>query len=137
MQANKTITTRCRNKVKGVGGGGGTQPCGRFQRLQVMRTTKTQSSPIAPLSWGRTRVLAEPFGLDRTRLRQMNKMARYKQCLTFLSDAHVNFLIRPKTRFCAFFLSLTVQKRSISLSHQLNQQIDYPTMIHKCNGKTK
>ena len=36
-----------------------------------MRTTKTP--------WGRTRVLAEPFGLDRTR--QMNKMARHKQCL--------------------------------------------------------
>ena len=57
---------------------------------------------------------------------------------TFLSDAHVSFLIRQKhVRFCAFFLSLTVQKRSISLSHQLNQQIDYPTMIHNCNGKTK
>ena len=55
---------------------------------------------------------------------------------TFLSDAHVNFLIRHKTRFYVFFLSLTVQKRSISLSHQLNQQIDYPTMVHKCNGQT-
>ena len=40
---------------------------------------------------------------------------------TFLSDAHVNFLIRQKTRFYIFFLSLTVEKRSISLSNQLNQ----------------
>ena len=56
---------------------------------------------------------------------------------TFLSDAHVNFLIRQKTRLCVFFVSLTVQKRSISLSNQLNQQIDYPTVVHECNGKTK
>ncbi|CAH3024594.1 unnamed protein product, partial [Porites evermanni] len=39
---------------------------------------------------------------------------------TFLSDAHVNFLIPQKPRFYVFFLSLTVQKRSISLSYQLN-----------------
>ena len=45
-----------------------------------MRTTKTQVSLIAPLPWGRTRVLAEPFGLDRTRLRKINKIARHKQC---------------------------------------------------------
>ena len=32
---------------------------------------------------------------------------------TFLSDAHVNFLIRQKTRFCVFFLSLTVQKNKL------------------------
>ena len=38
---------------------------------------------------------------------------------TFLSDAHVNFLIRQKTRFYVFFLALTVQKSSIS--NKLNQ----------------
>ena len=48
---------------------------------------------------------------------------------TFLSDAHVNFLIRQKPRFCVFFLSLTVQKRSISLSNQLNQHFP-PSRVH-------
>ena len=48
---------------------------------------------------------------------------------TFLSDAHVNFLIRQKTRFYAFFPSLTVQKRYISLSNQLNQYFP-PSRVH-------
>ena len=53
----------------GSGGGvGGTQPCGRVLRLQVMRTTKTPASFIVPLPWGRTRVLAEPFLISPQRL---------------------------------------------------------------------
>ena len=83
------------------GGVGGTQPCGRVLRLQVMRTTKTPASFIVPLPWGRTRVLAEPFlispqrlaGLDGTRLRQMSKMERHKQCQKLGGSRNVD--LRP------------------------------------------
>ena len=49
---------------------------------QVMRTTKTQASLIRQedRSPGRTFLISPaPHGLDRTRLWQMNKMARHKQ----------------------------------------------------------
>ena len=49
---------------------------------------------------------------------------------TFLSDAHVNFLIRQKTRFYVFSLSLLLfKKRSISLSNQLNEHFP-PSIVH-------
>ena len=53
----------------------------------MLCTQNNTSLTYRPLPWGRARVLAEPFlspqplqGLDQTRLRQRNKMARHKQC---------------------------------------------------------
>ena len=72
-QANKTITTRWRNK-------GGTQPCGRFQRLRWgYAHSKNTSLTYRPTTVGQDKSIGRaflispaPHGLDRTRLRQMN-----------------------------------------------------------------
>ena len=48
---------------------------------------------------------------------------------TFLSDAHVNFLIRQKHDSTYSFSLLPFKKRSISLSNQLNQYFP-PSRVH-------
>ena len=57
---------------------------------QVLATSRYAHNKNTPLPWGRTRVLLEPFGLDRTRLRQMNKMTRYKQCQKLVGSGNAD-----------------------------------------------
>ena len=70
LKVKQLNSARRQIRRNGEGGGwfGGTQPCGRFLRLQVMRTTKTPASFIVPLPWGRTRVLEEPLLISPQRL---------------------------------------------------------------------
>ena len=72
----RPITTRWCNKGGGGGAEGGQSPVGGFSDFRLCAQQKRKDKSI-----GRAFLISPaPQRLDRTRLRQMDKMARHKQC---------------------------------------------------------
>ena len=74
--------------IRGGGGGGAKNSPEAGYRTSGSAHKITQASLITPLPWISDKCIGRAFlislalhGLDQTRLRQRNKMARHKQCL--------------------------------------------------------